>query len=87
MNEFLINPISFSIPAEKIVQDVPVKTKMYATVIPGVASTYKFHTEELYYKDYQTSCFAITKKKAGWDCLRHYEILANGCIPLFEYTQ
>ena len=27
--------------------------------------------------------FAITRKKAGWDCLRHYEILANGCIPLF----
>jgi hypothetical protein len=22
--------------------------------------------------------------KGGWDCLRHYEILMNGCIPLFE---
>ena len=22
-------------------------------------------------------------KKAGWDCLRHYEILANNCIPYF----
>jgi hypothetical protein len=21
--------------------------------------------------------------KAGWDCMRHYEILANGCIPYF----
>ena len=21
--------------------------------------------------------------KGGWDCLRHYEILMNGCIPLF----
>jgi hypothetical protein len=27
--------------------------------------------------------FAITKKKAGWDCMRHYEIIANGCIPYF----
>jgi hypothetical protein len=22
-------------------------------------------------------------RKAGWDCLRHYEITANMCIPLF----
>ena len=22
--------------------------------------------------------------KAGWDCLRHYEILMNGCIPYFR---
>jgi len=21
--------------------------------------------------------------KGGWDCMRHYEILANGCIPYF----
>jgi hypothetical protein len=33
---------------------------------------------------YKTSRFAITKMKGGWDCLRHYEILMNGCIPLFE---
>ena len=28
--------------------------------------------------------FAYTNKKGGWDCLRHYEILANGCIPIFK---
>ncbi|AFZ53323.1 hypothetical protein [Cyanobacterium aponinum] len=22
-------------------------------------------------------------KKAGWDCLRHYEIIAQGCAPYF----
>ena len=22
-------------------------------------------------------------KKGGWDCMRHYEILANSCIPYF----
>jgi hypothetical protein len=27
--------------------------------------------------------FAITTKKSGWDCMRHYEILASGCIPYF----
>ena len=28
--------------------------------------------------------FAHTIKKGGWDCLRHYEIMANGCIPIFK---
>lgn len=23
-------------------------------------------------------------KKMGWDCLRHYEIMMNGCVPLFK---
>ena len=32
---------------------------------------------------YSNSIFAITNKKLGWDCLRHYEILMNGCIPFF----
>ena len=22
-------------------------------------------------------------QKSGWDCLRHYEIIANGCVPIF----
>ena len=35
------------------------------------------------FKPYSNSIFAITNKKLGWDCLRHYEILMNGCIPLF----
>jgi hypothetical protein len=25
----------------------------------------------------------MTIKKGGWDCMRHYEIIANGCIPYF----
>jgi hypothetical protein len=24
------------------------------------------------------------QKKGGWDCLRHYEIIGNGCMPYFE---
>jgi tRNA-dihydrouridine synthase len=31
---------------------------------------------------YQNSVFALTYRKGGWDCFRHYEILMNGCIPL-----
>jgi len=70
-------------PPEKIVATVPPKTRMVAHIIPGELSTYIYKTEEDYYKGYQDSYFGITGKKGGWDCMRHYEILANGCIPLF----
>lgn len=79
-----IFPISFSIPSEKIVDKVPVKNKLIAHIIPGKLSTYIYENEKDYYKDYQNSYFAHTKKKAGYDCMRHLEILANGCIPIFE---
>lgn len=79
----MLYPISFSIPESKIVHAIPEKTKLLATTIPYNNSTYIFNDEETYRKDYQSSIFAITHKKGGWDCMRHYEILANGCIPYF----
>lgn len=79
-----IYPISFSIPESKIVGSVPTKTKGVGHIVPGDTSTYIFEDEESYRKDYQASVFGRTNKKGGWDCLRHYEILANGCIPLFR---
>ena len=27
--------------------------------------------------------FGVTRKKAGWDCMRHIEIMASGCVPYF----
>jgi hypothetical protein len=79
----MLYPINFSIPSEKICEDYIEKTKILSHLIPGDLSTYIYNTEEEYYEEYKKSYFAITKKKGGWDCLRHYEILANGCIPLF----
>jgi hypothetical protein len=76
-------PICFSISETKIVKEIPVKEKDFAFIIPGDLSTYIYTEEQEYYKDYQRSYYAITRKKGGWDCLRHYEILANGCIPYF----
>ena len=64
-------------------KEVPLKTKLLAHIIPGNLDTYIFSTAEEYNQDYQNSFFAVTCKKAGWDFFRHYEILANGCIPLF----
>jgi len=79
----MLFPITFSIPQEKIVKQIKTKTKILSNLIPGRSETYIYNTEEEYYNEYQQSYFATTMKKAGWDCMRHYEIIANGCIPYF----
>ena len=79
----MIFPITFSIPSEKVLTTVPVKTKLMSSLIPGNIETYIYHNEEDYYAEYRQSLFATTTKKGGWDCMRHYEIMANGCIPYF----
>ena len=78
-----IYPIQFSISEKKIVDSIPEKIQDFAFILPGQLWTYIFSEEEDYYDDYKRSYFAHTCKKGGWDCLRHYEILANGCIPYF----
>ncbi len=79
----MLHPITFSIPKEKICEEHIVKTKILSNLIPGDMSTYIYNTEEDYYNEYKKSYFAMTMKKGGWDCMRHYEILANGCVPYF----
>ncbi len=79
----LVKPINFCIPESLVVANAPTKTKRVAHIVPGDLSTYIFNRVEDYYQDYQASIFGITCKKGGWDCLRHYEILMNGCIPYF----
>lgn len=89
-------PISFAFPEEKIRSDKDIEEdlnhKQFVTaplipvnqnIDPSYMSTYIYHTEEKYYEMYQLSCFAFTSKKANYDALRHYEIIANGCIPLY----
>lgn len=86
-----VYPLSFAIPAEKITTENNVKKDAFAPMIPAMHSwgdhphlkTYKYNNLEDYYQQYKDAYFAYTCKKAGWDCMRHYEILANGCIPWF----
>ncbi len=87
-NNFKSFPIQYSIPSIKIVKEIPKKTQDFANATPGVGpggnvNNYIYNKEEDYYADYQRSYFGLTKCKGGWDCPRHYEILANGCIPYF----
>jgi len=77
-------PISFAIPEQNIIAaPFPSKIREQAFIVPGDLTTYIYNQEADYYKDYAISMYAVTVKKAGWDCLRHYEILANRCIPYF----
>jgi hypothetical protein len=76
-------PITFGIPTCKLSDTTTPKTQEYATCIPGQPETYIFKTEQPYYEDYQKSFYGVTMKKAGWDCMRHYEILGNNCVPYF----
>lgn len=86
-------PISFSIPESKIALNSMVKTKVFAKHIvdeevcrnvPGSVTKYAFTNEQDYYNDLQQSKFGITTKRGGWDCLRHYEIAANGAVICFK---
>lgn len=84
---------SFSIPATKIhPADPAAKTREFAThcVDPEVGAAldlpahYAFTSEEAYYANLAASRFAITTRRGGWDCLRHYEIAAAGAVPCFR---
>ncbi len=78
-----LKPITFAIPTPKLSKPNKNKTQEYATCIPGQPETYVFKEEQPYYEDYQKSYYGVTMKKAGWDCMRHYEILGNYCMPYF----
>lgn len=77
-------PIGLSIPRDRFTSIPTVKSRLLAALIPGDRSTYVYSNEREYRDAYARSFFARTTKKAGWDCLRHCEIIAAGCLPLFD---
>ncbi|WP_176146074.1 glycosyltransferase family 1 protein [Parapedobacter luteus] len=88
-----LRSISFSVPEEKIVGQLPEKKKDFpkhivdnelADKISGSTTTYAFQSEIEYYQDLQDARFGITTMRAGWDCLRHYEVAANGAVICFK---
>lgn len=80
-----LHPISFALPSEQFCSEAPLADKAVdvASLVPGNRSTYVYRTEADYYAGYRKARFAFTWKKAGWDCFRHYEIVAAGCLPIF----
>jgi hypothetical protein len=89
-----LRPISFGFPAKKIANfGLLKKDKLFTKHIvdndlleniDGAVSSYAFSNESDYYQDIQRSKFGITTKRSGWDCLRHYEIAANGTVICFK---
>jgi hypothetical protein len=77
------NPISFGVPESQLIAHNPTKEKLFSTIIPGNSKTYTYEDEESYYNDYAVSHYGLTWKKGQWECMRHYEILANKCVPYF----
>ena len=91
-----IHRANFSIPEEKIrAVNIAKKQQHLAShcVDPEVAhacglySHYAFASEQDYYDDLTNSRFAVTTKRGGWDCLRHYEIAAAGALPCVRQLQ
>lgn len=87
-------PINFAIPEEKIRSQEQmwycVKSNDFAKLVPAFQSkntghiqSYIYDNESEYYDDYYRSFFAFDMNKAGCDTMRHYEILANGCVPYY----
>ncbi len=87
-----MRPISFGIPEHLVLDEVPPKTKDFPAHIvdPEVAghvsaaTSYAFADEASYYADLRASRFGITTKRGGWDCMRHYELAASGCVLCFR---
>jgi hypothetical protein len=93
-------PIGFSIPKEKIkrvkpgdkskrfplhIVDEEIATRVNGSFCTEIGSgKYAFSSEESYYNDLRSSFYGITMKRAGWDCMRHYELAANGCVMCFR---
>ena len=85
-NKKFANPISFSFPKLEIANDnfkFQNKTQLLAPMDPRFQNSYIYKSEFDYFDQYKKSLFAITTKKAGWDCMRHYEILACKTLPFF----
>jgi hypothetical protein len=85
--------ISFSIPEVKIVRQLNNKEKLFPAHIVDIeiadklnrhSKGYVFANEEEYYQDLRISRFGISTMRAGWDCMRHYEIAANGTVICFK---
>jgi len=90
-------PTGFGIPQERIMPiDLSIKTQLIQSTAPyhsvfqhasdmwGTSNHYKFSQEKDYYDDLSESWFGLTSIKGGWDCMRHYEIMAAGTLLLFR---
>jgi hypothetical protein len=77
-SRFGVWPISMSIPITPMLNPEP--SEILSPIVPGFP--YAFASDSEYLARYSEAYFALTHRKAGWDCFRHVEIMASGAIPL-----
>jgi hypothetical protein len=87
--------IGFAIPAMKVRDESVEKTDLFARHVQcdeaygidwirqNCTRSYAFANEAAYYDNLARAKYAVTMKKAGWDCMRHYEIAANATVMAF----
>lgn len=87
-----LHPLAFAVPEATIVAAVPAKTQRFPAhvvdaelqALIGGSTGYAFADEDAYRADLGAARFGITGRRAGWDCLRHYEIAASGTVVCFR---
>lgn len=83
----VLYPISYAAPRELIVDRVPEKSEHVSGLMSkskGAGYRFTAGQQDAYYEQYRRAFLAATRKRGGWDCLRHVEIMLNGSLPLFE---
>lgn len=78
LGDVRVFPIQFALPSEKVLSPDAIaseapRDRVFSSVVPGNRSTYRFFDEQSYFKEYGSVRYALTWKKSGWDCNRHYE--------------
>jgi hypothetical protein len=87
-----LHPLAFAVPEEVIAAAVPTKAQRFPAhvvdaelqTLIGGSTGYAFADEAAYRADLGEARFGITGRRAGWDCLRHYEIAAGGTVLCFR---
>ncbi len=85
-----VYPTGFGISKDNIMEINFDKKQLFQKTVPSYAlfssenNSYIFSSEKEYYEDISISWFGLTCMKGGWDCMRHYEILACGALLLFR---
>jgi hypothetical protein len=98
-HEYMLHPIQWGLPASFFVEAVGSKNRAFAQQIPLNKTSYVEknwlepggaslqgtlnQAEMTYLMGYRESFFGVTRRRGGWDCLRHIEILASGCAPFW----
>ena len=76
-----VYPLNFSFPQpEMMPSSLANRPHFLSSTIPG--EPFSFVSWDDYLLEYQSSYFALSTKKGGWDTFRHLEILFSGTIPL-----